>query len=414
MGTSKREFILTSVAKAKTNFEFMEVPSLGIFCVNLKTMEMTCVTWNQLNTKSINILTLFENFLQRFGKINVISNDAYSHPLQSSFKPFIEPDDNFLKIIPTLKESFGEIYEKLADKVLSNNINKLKIYLANSVQQRVTNIPNFCQMCCLQQNKCSHSSVGILFSGGVDCAVLALLADKFVDKNRPIDLLNVAFSENSSEAPDRQTGFNTLEELKKNCPDRTWNFIEINVSKEELEIETKKHISDLIYPLDTILDESLGCALWFASRGKSFKYESQCRVLLAGMGADELFGGYTRHRAALKKGSWEMLHNELINDWINLPYRNLGRDDRVVSDHGKQLRTPYLDEEVVSFLHGLNCWEKTLPVENLPNIGSKILLRCLAYELGLTNAATLKKRALQFGCRIANSKENGHDKSPRL
>lgn len=27
-------------------------------------------------------------------------------------------------------------------------------------------------------------------------------------------------------------------------------------------------ITNLIYPLNTILDESLGCALWFASRGR--------------------------------------------------------------------------------------------------------------------------------------------------
>lgn len=76
------------------------------------------------------------------------------------------------------------------------------------------------------------------------------------------------------------------------------------------------------------------------------------------MGADELFGGYTRHRAALKKNSWLGLHNILIEDWQNLPYRNLARDDRVISDHGRQLRTPYLDENLIQFVHSLNSWEK--------------------------------------------------------
>ena len=76
------------------------------------------------------------------------------------------------------------------------------------------------------------------------------------------------------------------------------------------------------------------------------------------MGADELFGGYTRHRAAFQKKGWKELDEVLKEDWQNLPHRNLARDDRVVSDHGRQLRTPYLDEEVVKFTQNLNSWDK--------------------------------------------------------
>jgi len=40
------------------------------------------------------------------------------------------------------------------------------------------------------------------------------------------------------------------------------------VTREELDEMRRKRISTLIYPLNTVLDDSLGCALWFASRGK--------------------------------------------------------------------------------------------------------------------------------------------------
>lgn len=48
---------------------------------------------------------------------------------------------------------------------------------------------------------------------------------------------------------------------------RKWNFIEVNVTKKELHDELSNHIKHLIYPLNTVLDESIGCAFWFASRG---------------------------------------------------------------------------------------------------------------------------------------------------
>jgi asparagine synthetase B (glutamine-hydrolysing) len=59
------------------------------------------------------------------------------------------------------------------------------------------------------------------------------------------------------------------------------------------------------------------------------------KVLLLGTGADELFGGYSKFRKCFEKSEdWEAVARLLAQDLARIPYRNLGRDDRVVSDSG--------------------------------------------------------------------------------
>ena len=47
----------------------------------------------------------------------------------------------------------------------------------------------------------------------------------------------------------------------------TWFLFQVNVSVEELRCARERHITDLLYPHNTVLDDSIGCALWFAARG---------------------------------------------------------------------------------------------------------------------------------------------------
>ncbi|KAG8737177.1 hypothetical protein FRC10_008485 [Ceratobasidium sp. 414] len=93
------------------------------------------------------------------------------------------------------------------------------------------------------------------------------------------------------DVPDRLSGLEEVEELRRLCPHRRWNF-------------------------------SLALALYFASRGKgqlspttitSYDEEYNCpaKVLLSGLGSDELLGGYSRHRHAYSRGGWAALIDEV-------------------------------------------------------------------------------------------------------
>ncbi|XP_068602442.1 asparagine synthetase domain-containing protein 1 [Brachionichthys hirsutus] len=293
-----------------------------------------------------------------------------------------------------------------------------------------------------------RASVAVLFSGGLDSMVLAALADRHVPAGQEIDLLNVAFKlpepkkQNESErkrgkepaaasqargpfdVPDRVTGKAGLRELLELNPERRWNFVEINVTREELQRGREERVRHLLQPLDTVLDDSIGCAVWFAAGGAGFvagggdlkPFASSAKVILTGIGADEQLAGYARHRVRFQASGHEGLIRELAMELGRISSRNLGRDDRAIGDHGKEARFPFLDEDVVSYLNSLPVWEKA--DLSLPRgVGEKLLLRLTARRLGLGQSAALPKRAMQFGSRIAkmeDRREKASDKCARL
>ena len=147
-----------------------------------------------------------------------------------------------------------------------------------------------------------------------------------------------------------------------------------------------------------------------AAGPKAYKrVQSTARALLLGIGADETLAGYGRHRTTFLKGGTEALKAELEMDFGRLWQRNLGRDDRVIADRGKESRLPFLDERVLDVVRSLP-FSHCCRLDQALGVGDKMLLRSVAREVGLTHSTGLQKRAIQFGTRIANRKLDGANK----
>ncbi|KII93359.1 hypothetical protein PLICRDRAFT_35559 [Plicaturopsis crispa FD-325 SS-3] len=328
---------------------------------------------------------------------------------------------------------------------LSCAVDDLIYHLDRSVMLRVQNIPQ-------SPETLGRSRVAVLFSGGIDSTIITYLAHRHLPVDEPIDLLNVAFEnprkislqsegnlgglskkaknakkrqsaankkvDQSWLVPDRVTGLKEVEELRRLCPGRIWNFVEVNVPYKESQ-NARPTVEALMFPSRTVMDLSLAMALYFASRGEGrvqdspdapyYDYTSHARVLLNGLGSDELLGGYGRHRTAFQSGGWQAVIEELQLEIDRIPTRNLGRDDRVIASHGKETRHPFLSLSVVSFLAQLPVHYKMDPRLDI-GLGDKMLLRLAARKLGLEEASERKKKAMQFGSHSARMETGQGDR----
>jgi len=362
--------------------------------------------WLELPTSALFSINFTKSEVNGNVKLTLKEHKYGSHYLGNEYRPLgkrtkATPPDG---VVPSVEDSSAK---------------SLLEALGSAVKVRVSDLP-------IAKDGNPHSSrLGILFSGGIDSLILSALADKYVPKDQTIDLINVAFGKTSFDVPDRKTGILGLKELQA-ISNRKWNFVQVNVNGEEVQ-KHQNHITSLIYPRDTVMDITIGTALWFAARAEGIlysedpmnqePYKSQVKVLLNGLGADEQLAGYARHRTAFKHRGWDGLQLELEKDLYRLWKRNLGRDDRVISDLGREVRFPFLDENVISFLNLVPLYN-ICDLNHPMGVGDKMILRKVGSLLGLTASTSLAKRAIQFGSRInkvyfpnvSGSKINGASK----
>ena len=275
--------------------------------------------------------------------------------------------------------------------------------------------------------KLKPAKIMILFSGGVDSTLLAALAHEVVPSHEPIDLVSICFAEGTS--PDRLSALDAFEELQEMAPQRHWRLIATNKTLADVDA-ARSHLLRLLSPADTVMDLNIGAALWLAAAGEgiilrsscaaelssllvnnqeeskdgggNYYYRSAARCVLLGHGADELFGGYGRHRTRFRDAGWHGLSDELALDVNRLWVRNLGRDDRLIADRGREARHPFLDESLV--LESLR-WPLCMlsDLRRPPGEGDKMVLRQSLRRLGLPRAGQRVKRAIQFGTRLARA-----------
>ncbi|RLE44417.1 diphthine--ammonia ligase [Candidatus Woesearchaeota archaeon] len=214
---------------------------------------------------------------------------------------------------------------------------------------------------------------GLLFSGGIDSTVIA---KELLDMGYSFQCYCAYFKHRSLKTPeDLIFAKKAAEELELKL-----KIIPLNLSQVE---NALRHTVSLIEDTD-VTKNAVG--LTFYAACKKAKADG-CKVIFSGLGSEEIFAGYMRH----KKAKSADINIECLSGLINIYERDLYRDNVISAYHNLELRLPFLDQELVRFALRIPGKLK------LKNGIEKYILRKAYQDILPDFVVWRKKKAAQYG-----------------
>jgi asparagine synthase (glutamine-hydrolysing) len=217
--------------------------------------------------------------------------------------------------------------------------------------------------------------VGVLFSGGVDSSLAALLAQRFCSEVT----LFTACAEGSHD-----------EESVSRAARNLGLKLEIVPFDAETAWET---LPELIYAIETAEQIDVEIALPFFLAARAAKASGKS-ILISGQGPDELFGGYAKHARLYAQKGEDALDEELRSEVRQTHKVNIARDEKAIAYNGLSPFFPYLNSQFVcDALAVPSRWKmpQDYPSER------KAIFRQLAINMGLPEIIALSpKKATQY------------------
>ena len=221
-----------------------------------------------------------------------------------------------------------------------------------------------------------NKKFGLLFSGGIDSTFLA----KYFQANNHEFTCYTAVMDSETTPKDLEAAQKVAKELNLN--------LKIKKIKIEDISEYLKRIVPLIEDSNVI---KVGVALTFYLACEMAR-EDGCKVIFSGLGSEEIFAGYDRHKKSAN------INQECVSGLLKMYERDLYRDDVLTMDNNLELRLPFLDKQLIEYA-------LKIPVkQKIKEQTTKLILREIALKKGISQEFSFRKKtAAQYGSRIDNA-----------
>jgi asparagine synthase (glutamine-hydrolysing) len=224
--------------------------------------------------------------------------------------------------------------------------------------------------------------IAVAFSGGLDSSIIAFLAKKYPVY---VHLIHVSLENR----PETEEAKKAADEL--NLPIQVYLFREVDVE------EVISRVVELIEEPNPV-KTSIGVPFYWTAEKTA---EAGFKVLLAGQGADELFGGYQRYVNAYLLHGKEKVRKTMFDDIVKLHENNVERDMKICNFHNVELRLPFASYQIAELAVTLPI---DLKIERKTDSLRKLVLRKVAENMGLSASIAEKpKKAVQYATGINNA-----------
>ena len=223
------------------------------------------------------------------------------------------------------------------------------------------------------KSRLPEEKFGIFFSGGVDSSLIAAISKIF---HKDFVCYVVGFQDNETKEPeDVVEARKVSQKLNLNLKYKIYNLKEAEeIIKKTISILKKVNKTDVV---------NIGVGAVVVAAAELGK-EDDINYFLGGLGSEEIFAGYDRHDKVAN------INHECFSGLKYMWDRDLVRDFNLAKELNIQVKTPFLDKDLIEYAMKLPGDWKIVEEKK------KVILREVAEEF-LGEFAWRKKKAAQYG-----------------